>query len=496
MLDIPPGTQTTAVLAHVLEPQLTPDPARVIPRLFLPGEELISGRSRVGALIDRVLALPEEEVQAEVDILLQEFSARHRHFAQTLAGHASMVEMQLQQATPISPARTLMMGACFTAEYSVEGAALCNPSAVPHPDQTGLAEGQIRVAVSVRGIGEGHLSSIGFVEALVGPGPNWAFQPRQLPAVAGSSSPTSMRRVHLRAAMRDTGPLEGVTRSLLAALPNEFTAGEFQHALANVHPGLLAAPGALATVDALLRLVFTAYQVNFPDDVTLSQMVLMPSTPQENKGVEDTRLVQFTQADGTIEYRGTYTAYDGQRIAPRLLTSPDLRYFRAQSMAGPAAHNKGMALFPRLIDGQHWSLCRADGESTGVATSKDGVIWSASRTIQIPDAAWGLLQVGNCGPPMETDQGWLVLTHVVGPMRVYSIGALLLDLDDPTRIVKRLRIPLLQATSTDRNGYVPNVVYSCGGIIHDGLLWIPHGIGDTRIGIAWVEVAELLGKMS
>ncbi|MDQ2737086.1 MAG: glycosylase, partial [Actinomycetota bacterium] len=368
--------------------------------------------------------------------------------------------------------------------------------AVLHLDQSQLAAGQLRVVLSVRGIGEGHLSCIGFVEALIGPGPRWTFQPRQLPAVAASSSPGLVRRDHLRARLLDLGPLNGLARSVLGSLPDEFTSGDLEEAIAGVASTLLVPPAATATVDALRRMVSATYQVRFPQEVALSQQVLMPATPQESHGVEDARFVRFTAEDGTVEYRGTYTAYDGRRIEPRLILSPDLRTFRSEGLAGPAAHSKGMAIFPRKINGRYVSLCRSDGESTGVSTSPDGIRWDTPTTVQVPNDFWALLQVGNCGPPLETEHGWLVLTHGVGPMRVYSVGAVLLDLDDPTKMIKSLAEPLLQTTAADRDGYVPNVVYSCGGIIHDGRLWVPHGIGDSRIGVAWVDVAELVASMT
>ena len=483
-------------LAHRVVAELRPDPARVVARLFLPGEELISGHSRVGTLLDRVLALPEAELEPRVAALLAEFDARHRHFAELLIEHASVIRMSLPENVWLSPARTLMLGATFTAEYAVEAAALCNPSAVRHPDQSNLSDGQVRVALSVRGIGEGHLSSIGFVEALIGPGPQWVFSPRELPTVAGKASAGPIRRSALRTRLTDLGPLDGLARSVFARLPEEFAASELEHVISGTDPGLLVQPGATGTVDALRRSAAAFNQLTFPDDVALSQQVLMPAAPQESHGVEDARLVLFTADDGTSEFRGTYTAYDGQRIEPRMIISPDLRTFRTQGLAGPAAHNKGMALFPRKIAGRHYCLCRSDGETTGVSSSPDGIRWNTPTKVQDPTGFWALLQVGNCGSPLETEHGWLVLTHGVGPMRVYSVGAILLDLNEPTRMLKRLDEPLLHTTSTDQDGYVPNVVYSCGGIIHDGLLWIPHGIGDSRIGVAWVDVEELVNRMT
>lgn len=483
-------------LVHRVSAELHPDPARVVARLFLPGEELISGRSRVGTLLDRVMALPEEDLQHRVELLIAQFSTRHRRYTDLLLEHASIVRASLPAGTQLSPARLLLLGATFTSEYAVEAAALCNPSAVLHPDQSGLADGQIRVVLSVRGIGEGHLSSIGFAAAVIGPGPQWVFEPRQLPSVVAKVGPGRIRRSQLRARMVDLGPLDGLARGVLGALPEEFTATDVERGILGIDPSLLVRAESTRTVEALRRLAAASAQLQFPDDVDLSQQVLMPSSPQESHGVEDARFVLFAADDGTSEYRGTYTAYDGQRIEPRLIVSSDLRTFRTQGLAGPAAHNKGMALFPRKIDGRHYCLCRSDGESTGISTSSDGVRWNPPTTIEVPAGFWALLQVGNCGSPLETEHGWLVLTHGVGPMRVYSVGAVLLDLDDPTRMVKRLDEPLLHTTSATQNGYVPNVVYSCGGLIHDGRLWVPYGIGDSRIAVAWVDVDDLVGRMT
>ncbi|MGH8891475.1 MAG: glycosylase, partial [Acidothermaceae bacterium] len=338
----------------------------------------------------------------------------------------------------------------------------------------------------------GHLSSLGFCTAVAGPGALWSFQPRALPVVAGTTAGAHWRREHLRAVLTDQGRVSGLAHSVLASLPDTFTGVQLERALVEAHHDLLARPGGAATVERLRRLVASAYEVRFPRDVTLSQQVLMPATAEESSGLEDARFVRFIGDDGVIEYRATYTAYDGRRIAPRLLTSPDLRSFGAHRLAGPAARNKGMALFPRLIGGLHWALCRSDGESNCLATSDDGFVWAKAALVQVPEAPWEVLQIGNCGSPIETDRGWLVLTHGVGPMRTYAIGAMLLDLDNPTRVLGRLERPLLQATEAERDGYVPNVVYSCGGLVHDGLLWLPYGIGDARIGVAWADLDELL----
>jgi predicted GH43/DUF377 family glycosyl hydrolase len=273
-----------------------------------------------------------------------------------------------------------------------------------------------------------------------------------------------------------------------------FTASEVQQILTDAHPELLTRPSGMASIEVLRRVMASAYEVSFPADIALSQQVILPATVEERNGIEDARFVRFYD-DGQIDYRATYTAYDGQQIAPRLLISPDLRTFRAHRLAGPAARNKGMALFPRRINGRHWALCRSDGENTSVASSYDGRVWGRPTLVQRPKASWEVVQIGNCGSPIETDRGWLVLTHGVGPMRTYAVGAILLDLNDPTRIACRLAEPLLEAGLDERDGYVPNVVYSCGGIVHDRRLWLPYGISDSRIGVAWAVIDELLDAM-
>jgi predicted GH43/DUF377 family glycosyl hydrolase len=483
------------VLAHPVAAHLEPDPARVIARLFLPGEELHLQRSRASQIVERVMSVDEAEVSQLAAQLLKDFGPRHHRYEDVLARHAAIVATHVQSEARLSVARQVLLGATFTSEYSTEGAALCNPSAVLHPDQSGVDAGQIRVAISLRAIGEGHISSITFCSALAGPGPQWVFEPRQSPATVGESSPVLWRRAHLTSVLADQGHLDELGGAVVAALPEHFSQGDLETVLANVYYDLLVRPGAATTVELLRKVVGSAYAVEFADDIALSQRVLMPTAAEESNGMEDARLTRFVGADGDIQFRATYTAYDGRQIAPRLLTSPDLRTFEANRLAGPAARNKGMALFPRLVNGRHLALCRSDGESTSLATSPDGYVWSNPETVQNPRAPWEILQIGNCGPPIETPQGWLVLTHGVGPMRAYSMGAILLDLDDPRRIVGRLSDPLISPQSELRDGYVPNVVYSCGAIAHGDTLWIPYGIDDARIAVAHVSVPELIQAM-
>ena len=488
-------TITPTVLAHHLDATLRPDLGRTIAQLFLPGEELPQSRSRAEAIVTRVLDVPEDQITEMAAGLLRDFGPRHRNYREGMLANAAVVRPHLPANQELSPDRALVLGSCFTAEFALEGAALCNPSAVQHPDQTGLEPGQLRVALSVRAIGEGHRSSIGFATAVVGPGPSWVYEPRALPAVAGQPSSAGWRRAHLSAVLADAHGVDELTRNVLAALPETFTAEGLQLVLGALPPELVARTGVEATITLLRQLVASAYEVSFPADVALSQQALLPFAAEESGGMEDARFLRFVDDDGTVEYRGTYTAYDGHRIVPRVLTSPDLRSFGSHRLAGPAARNKGMAPFPRKVNGLHLSLCRSDGENTSIASSRDGFVWGDAKPLHRPSTTWDLLQVGNCGPPIETDDGWLVLTHGVGPMRVYAIGALLLDLDEPTRVLRRLSQPLLQTGPGEREGYVPNVVYSCGGLLHDGRVFIPYGIGDARINVAWADLGELVAAM-
>lgn len=479
------------VRAHRLPAQLVPDPSRVVARLFLPGEQSPRERSRVGGIADRVLALTEAEVHDLAEQVLDGFAGRHRDLPAMLDAHAAIIAARVGDA-PVSADRLLVLGASVTAEYATESAALCNPSAVPHPDQSGLQDGQLRVAVSLRAIGEGHISSIAFGAAVIGPGPRWTFQDRERPLVAGQSSPARWSNRQLAAVLADHGAMDTLVASLLHELPDHFDVVDLERVLAHAPGDLLARLGGPATMDLVRRVVSSAYRVEFPADTALAQRVLQPHAAEESNGLEDARFTRFVDPDGAVEYRATYTAYDGHQIAPRLLISPDLRDFRAYRLAGSAARNKGMALFPRMVAGRHLALCRTDGENISLAYSADGFRWSEPTLLYGPSRAWEMVQVGNCGPPVETERGWLVLTHGVGPMRTYAIGAILLDLDDPSRVIGSLRHPLLEPIEGERDGYVPNVVYSCGPVRHDGRLWVPFGIDDVRIGVAWVDLDELL----
>jgi predicted GH43/DUF377 family glycosyl hydrolase len=463
--------------------------------LFVPGEDAAVVRTRAQALIDRIAALPAGEVEGLLVETLDRFDRRHRDLRATFLHHFHLVRHRAENAEQLSPDRRLLVGAYFTHEYAVEAAALCNPSVVAHPDQSGLGPGQLRAAVSFRQIGEGHLSSIGFASAVLGPGAGLEVGGRPGPLITGRRAEGRHRRDLLAAGLADEGWDNEVSGTLLGALPAQFDDATFEQVLGSLPADLLRRENSQRTLEQVRRANAAGYAIEFPADSELHQRVLWPATPMESNGMEDARFVRFTRDDGTTVYRATYTAYDGRTIAARTLSSPDLRHFQIAPMRGPGARNKGIALFPRTVGGRHLALSRTDGETTGLTVLGDDGRWQPPTPLHGPRRSWELIQTGNCGSPLETDAGWLVIMHGVGPMRRYVIGALLLDLEHPERVRAELPGPLLAPDEEEREGYVPNVLYSCGSLIHAGLLWMPYGAGDARVGFATVEVADLIAAM-
>ncbi|MEO8261169.1 MAG: glycoside hydrolase family 130 protein [Pseudolysinimonas sp.] len=475
--------------------ELLPDPSRVVARLFLPGEGITPKPSRAGAIVRRILDLPDERIAAEAEQILQDFGPRHPDLEADLTRHAETVAFRTAVPPRMDAGFSVVLGAAFTAEHAVEAAALCNPSAFAHPDQTGLEAGELRLAVALRSIGEGHVSSIGFASAIIGPGDSWRFGDRAKPLAQAAIGDGVWSRTHFRRALETEGRLNQLSSAVVRALPKEFVSSDIETAIAAAPAELTRRPDAHLDLELLRTLAWSAYSAVFDPATRLSQRVLLPVTAGESNGIEDARFVVFTGDDGTVEYRASYTAYDGRSIAPRLLCSPDLVTFTTHRMVGNAAVNKGIAFFPRSIGGVQWALTRTDGENISIARSSDGLAWAHVKILHTPRELWEVVQLGNCGSPIETDRGWLVITHGVGPMRRYAIGALLLDIDDPTRVLASLTAPLLEPLGDRREGYVPNVVYSCGGVAHDGRLWLPYGVGDQRVRAASVDIAELLDAM-
>lgn len=485
---------TASRLAVTRGPQrLAADHSRVLLRLFVPGQEGFEHQeSRAGKVLKRILALDDNEVRATLAGVVAGYGERHRDLISVFRHHAGELADRLDPGRQLSEARMLLIGAMFTNEYAIEGAALCNPSMVAHPDQSGVPRGCLRFAMSVRGIGEGHCSSIGFRTGVVDSAGSVVVDDAVPFTATGSTTPPVLDAAVFRgylAQLRHTGEIADY---VLNALGDRFSRSDLDARLAELHRNRSTRQQAAETIDAIRAVADRAYGVVFPEDTALSERVLWPATSAEAAGMEDARFVRFVDDDGSITFYASYTAYSGNHISQQLLATTDFRTFTSVPMVGPAAANKGLALFPRRIGGRYAAMSRSDRESNTVAFTDHLAVWTDAAPCQQPVAPWEALQLGNCGPPIETDAGWLVLTHGVGPMRTYRIGAILLDLQDPTRIVGRLTEPLLSPTEDERDGYVPNVVYSCGGLVHAGMLVLPYGIGDAAIGIATVPLPDLL----
>lgn len=471
------------------------DMSRVVHRFFLPGEGTMTVHSRMTDVIDRVLAIPQDRLDPIAEQITSDLAETQADAEGVLIAHARAVSDRIAHR-PLSTSQLTILGSAVTSLVSVEGAALCNPSAVAHPSQAGLRDGELRVAVSLRGIGEGHVSSIGFAEAVIGADGTWTFGERSTPLSRAEVSGGEWAREHFGEALEDASQLGDLAAALLLALPDRFRTAELEAAIATLPSDLAMRPSSHAPLQALREMAESTYRAAFPADVPLSARVLMPVLPDEDHGIEDARFTMSTDTEDDTRYRATYTAYDGRNIAPRMLTSADLSTFDSHRLTGPGARNKGMALFPRRVQGRHLALSRGDGEKISLSASDDGVVWADLGLVYSPTEVWEIIQLGNCGAPIETPQGWLVLTHGVGPLRTYSLGALLLDLEDPTRVLARTTAPLLRPEGDMVDGYVPRVVYSCGGIVHRGTLWIPVGVGDSRIRVYSVEVEDLLESMT
>lgn len=489
------GARSSKDLAHRVGPRLYPDSRRVITRLFVPGEETPHGRSRAALVLSRILALDESEVVSLSNAVIDDFRGRHHDLAATFSDHFAVVAGEITGRRRLSSERRMLIGACFTQEFSPESAALCNPSMVAHPDQTNLGTGQLRFLMSVRSVGEGHLSSIGFRTGALGPAGALVVDPPHPLLVTGRISPAEHQLAVLQTNLTEQGVDERDVSLLLGGLKDSFNRDELNERLDGIHPHTRERPGFRAAVDQVLRLSEATYNLEFPETSSLTGRLVWPQAPQESRGMEDARLVRFVGPDGIATYYATYTAYDGFRVAPHLLATQDFLRFHMSPLGGMAAKDKGLALFPRQVQGRYLALSRWDRETTSLCTSDDLRIWHPGSALRTNPQAWETIQVGNCGSPIETAEGWLVLTHGVGPMRVYSIGAMLLDLNDPSRVLRSLDKPLLVPDAAERDGYVPNVVYSCGGLVHDDVLTIPYGISDASIGFAQISIGELISAM-
>ena len=426
-------------LVKKLPTVLRPDSTRTVIRPFVlndPDAFAVIGHPRSERIAERILSLDKDGVKAELKVLRTALDQRHRDPDRLLFDIFAGVDGLKIDRSVLTHDQTLLLGAYFSEEFSFESAALFNPSIVRHPDQSGAKDGDVRFILSLRGIGEGHISSLTFRTG------TWA-----------ANGDVSV----------DT--------------PSTHAVGPYIDRLQGARGELIA-------------------QLSFDRAEEISEAVVYPFLPSQGRGIEDVRMVEFTDDDGAVDYRATYTAFNGADVRQGLMRTSDFKNFEMRGVQGDLYAGKGMALFPRRIHGRYYMLSRQDNENLWLASSEDFSSWSGGEKIIAPKWPWEFIQIGNCGSPIELDEGWLVLTHGVGLVRNYSIGACLLDKHNPSKLLGRLEKPLLEPDDESRNGYVPNVVYSCGAIVRDRTLLLPYGEADNFATFATVEVDALLAAMS
>lgn len=478
---------TVTRLPHRLEP----DPARVITRLFCPGDD-----ARVRGIVGRILSISEDMVARLIVHLQREFTKKDDRFVEHVLENYEAIKRHVPEGQEVSDDLKLILGAYFTMEYAIESAALFNPSMVPAHDQNGLPPGSTRFLMSLRAVGEGHISSIVFRQGVVDADCGIHIEPcsqhpRQLKVVENRVFQKKVYRLKLI----EMGGFSMLAGEVLERLAEEFTFEELNASI-EMATATTDDPAAVQeTSENMISLARSNYHLELPGDMDPSEIVIFPSSENESRGIEDVRLVRFQDDDGSVRCYGTYTAYNGFRILPQLLEMVDGQHIKVHTLSGQFAQNKGMALFPRRVNGSLMMVSRVDNESIFLMESDNVRFWNRAERIQSPRFPWEIVQLGNCGSPLETKDGWLLLTHGVGPVRQYSIGATLLDLDDPYTVIGRTREPFLLPTGDERIGYVPNVVYSCGSMIHNDTLIIPYAVSDISTTFATVPMADLLALL-
>lgn len=475
------------------EVMLRPESARVIIRDFTPVSP-----QRITAIIGRALSLSEQEVNDELDRIREEFASRHLNIDAAFMKHYARVESHLFTQRPLSDERKRLIGSLFAGEYALESAALFNPSIVPHPDQTSVAAGGLRFIMSLRATGEGHISSIEFREGIITAEGDVSFTPVSRFVTVPEVVPNPSYRKNLFSIkLNEMGFDNECGAAVMAALSEKFTRSELSQSVDRLRSETLTVSHDFQrTLDCIQWLADSNYELLFSPQLALSERIIFPVSSNESNGIEDARFVRFIEDDGTVMYYATYTAYNGRAILPQFIETEDFLHFRMLTLNGSAVQNKGMALFPRRVDGRFVMLSRQDDENLFIMFSDNLHYWSDPQILLRPAEVWESVKVGNCGSPIETPAGWLVITHGVGPMRKYCIGAVLLDLSDPTKVIGRLRLPLLSPEENEREGYVPNVVYSCGSLLHGDLLVLPYAMSDHATAIATLSLKHVLAALT
>jgi predicted GH43/DUF377 family glycosyl hydrolase len=466
--------------------------SRVVFRPFEPANP-----ERILKIIARVMALSESEVDDLLAQVMEEFRERHQRLRDFFQLRFNQVRQHLLTDQAVSANRQFLIGAFFTQEFALESAALFNPSIVWHPDQTGMPDGSRRFILSLRATGEGHLSSITFRSGVIDAQNAIRLDPTTRYVTAPETVPnTRYDKALFHRKLFEIGVDNRFAEQVLGQLEDLFTLTDLEENIAALQRKQRiefreSAPAA----QTMLALAKSNYEFKYTPEHHLSERIIFPSSPTEQNGIEDARFVQFHEDNGSTVYFATYTAYDGKVILPQLLETDDFLHFKLRTLNGTEVRNKGMALFPRKIKGMYAMLSRQDGENIYIMFSDVLHFWYSKKLIMKPTFPWEFVQLGNCGSPIETEAGWLVLSHGVGAIRKYSMGAFLLDREDPTKVIARTEQPLLVPNANEREGYVPNVVYSCGGLVHGRELIIPYAMSDQATTFATIGLDDLLGLM-
>lgn len=466
--------------------KFTPDYSRVITKLHILNED------RIEKIILRILTLPEETVKEVLVKVITSFSKRHKNIWDAFDNNYNKIKKYIPKNTQISDIKRALIGAYFSSEYSIQSAAFFNPSIIMHPDQSNLAKGSLRFILSFRSVGEGHISSIEFRSGTVDEDCNFTFDQVSPYAerAAMLSNPVYDKSTFFLKLSEMQNVESIISKRVFDLLPSEFLLSDLIAVLR-----IVIDPEHKEIGENILWLAKSNYELQFKLDQELSERIIFPSSQNESNGIEDARFVRFVDDEGLVTYYATYTAYNGLSILPQILETKDFLTFTISTLNGKYSKNKGMALFPRKINGKYNMISRIDGENLFLMSSDNIHFWQNATLLKKPEYPWELIQIGNCGSPIETEHGWILLTHGVGPMREYCIGVILLDLEDPSKIIGSMSEPLLVPTQEEREGYVPNVVYSCGSMIYNDDLIIPYAMSDTCSGIATVSVSELFNNI-
>lgn len=467
------------------------DDSRVITRPFY-----ATGEARIHTVVQRVCRLSEQEVEHTLAQVLKSFEGRHRDLESVFEENYQTAVSLIDRPDGISRTRRLLIGSYFTMEYSIQSCALFNPSIVPHLNQSGIPKGAVRFLMSLRAAGEGHISSLVFRTGVIEADHTVRFDPLRQFSRRVRQSPDKLYEKRLfRRKLHDIAIDESAVNLVMERLPEEFTFAQLEQAVAGAVQAESHRFQLEETIEGIFWLARSNYQLELPGDADASEVVIFPQSDNEQQGIEDLRMVRFVEDDGSATYFGTYTAYNGYRVLPQLMETSDFRRIGIHTLNGARAQNKGMALFPRRIGGHYVMCSRIDGENLYIMYSDMVHFWETAELLQTPQYPWEFMQIGNCGSPLETPEGWLLLTHGVGPMRRYCIGAMLLELNDPLKVIGSLDEPLIMPTEEEREGYVPNVVYTCGAMIHGEYLYVPYAMSDTATSLAFVPLDTLLERL-